>query len=306
MKLSEVSNLLLEMDYKSELVRDSEFSIIGPERKSSLNSLRYLSELKYLDSKIFKSAALLVRESIYKNKLFSNYNGGIILCEDAKECFFAIHKYFYENTQFFGNKFQTKIDKSVKIGKNTIISKENVAICKNVIIGDNVVIKSNVEISNSVTIGHGTILGAETVKLVNIKGKRTIVPHAGKLKISDGAIIMNNCVISKGITPWRSTVISDGVIIGSGVLIAHGNLIGKDTIIIANSTIAGNCYIGKNVWMGPQSIIKNRIKIGDNVHIALGSIVIEDVPDNMEVSGFFALDRTKSLIHYQRLKSDMI
>ena len=302
MKLSEVFNLLHEMDYKSELVRDSEFSIIGPERKSSINSLRYLSELKYLDSKICKSAALLVREDIYKNKLFPNYNGGLILCKDAKECFFAIHKYLYENTQFFGNTFQTKIDKSVKIGKNAVISKENVMIGKKAIIGDNVVIESNVEIGDYTNIGHGTILGAETVELVRIKGRRIILPHAGKLKIGKNVIIMNNSVISKGITPWYNTVIYDGVVIGSCVTIAHGNSIGSGTLIIDNSMIAGHCDLGKNVWIGPQSVVKNRIKIGNNVRIALGAVVIEDVPDNTQISGFFAIERLVSLKHYKDLK----
>lgn len=302
MKLSEVSNLLLEMDYKSELVRDSEFSIIGPERKSSINSLRYLSELKYLDSKICKSAALLVREDIYKNKLFPNYNGGIIVCKEAKECFFAIHKYFYENTQFFGNEFQSKIDKSVKIGKNVVTSSKNIVIGKEVVIGDNVVIKSNVEIGEYTKIGHGTILGAETVELVTIKGRSLILPHAGYLKIGNNVIIMNNSVISKGITPWSNTIISNGVVIGSGVVIGHGNSIGSGTLIIDNLTIGGHCNIGENVWIGSQSVIKNRIKIGNNVHIAMGSIVIRNIPTNTKVSGFFAIERSKSLKHYQNLK----
>lgn len=302
MKLSEVFNLLHEMDYKSELVRDSDFSIIGPERKTSSNSLRYLSELKYLDSKICKSAALLVREDIYKNKLFPNYNGGVILCEDAKECFFAIHKYLYENTRFFGNKFQTKIDKSVKIGKNVVISNENVIISKGVIIGNNVIIESNVEINKDVLIDHGTILGSKCIELVKIKGEKIILPHAGKLKIERDVIIMNNCIIAKGLTPWYSTIISKGVVIGNDVIISHGNFIGHNTLIADKSQITGHCYLGKNIWVGPQSVIKNRIKIGNNAHIALGSVVIKNIPENMKVGGFFAIERSKSLKHCQNLR----
>jgi len=302
MKLSKISNLLYGMDYKNELVRESEFLVIGPERESSITSLRYLSKLKYLDSKICKSAALLISEDVYNNKLLPNYNGGIILCKDAKECFFAIHKYLYENTQFFGNEFQSKIDKSVKIGKNVVISNSNVIIAKDVIIGDNVVIESNVEIGKYTKIGHGTILGAETVELVTIKGRRMILPHAGYLNIGNNVIIMNNSVISKGITPWHNTIISNGVVIGSGVVIGHGNSIGSGTLIIDNLTIAGHCNIGKNVWIGSQSVIKNRIKIGNNVHIAMGSTVIRNIPTNTKVSGFFAIERSKSLKHYQNLK----
>lgn len=302
MNLSEVSNLLYKMDYENKLVRDAEFSIIGSERKTSINSLRYLTGIEYIDSQMIKSAALIVNKEIYKDKLFPVYDGGIIICKDAKECFFAIHKYLYENTQFFGNKFQSKIDKSIKVGKNTVISKENVVIGKNVIIDDNVIIKSNVEIGDYARIGPGTILGADTLELVTIKGKRMILPHAGYLKIGSNVTIMNNNVISKGITPWYNTLICDGTIIGSCVTIAHGNSIGENTVVVANSVVAGHCNLGKNVWIGPNSVIKNRVNIGNNVHIALGSVVIRNIPANMKVSGFFAIERSKSLKHYQNLK----
>jgi len=302
MKLSEVSNLLLEMDYKSELVRDSEFLIIGSERENSFNSLRYLIGFQYIDSQILKSDALIVNDDIYKDKSFPEYSGGIILCEDAKECFFALHNYFYKNTNYFGKRFLSKIDRSVKIGKNTVISEENVIIGKDVIIGDNVIIKSNVEIEEHTNIWSGTILGAETVKIATIKGRKIIVPHAGKLKIGKNVIIMNKSVISNGITPWYNTIISDKVVIGGGVVVGHGASIGKETIIIDNSTIGGHCSLGENVWIGPQSVIKNRIKIGNNVHIALGSAVIEDIPDNTQVSGFFAIERLMSLKHYRDFK----
>ena len=302
MNLSEVSYLLHKMDYKIELIRDAEFSIIGSEKKTSFNSLRYLIGFKYIDSQILKSAALIINEDIYKDKLFPEYSGGIILCKDAKECFFALHNYLYENTEYFGKRFLSKIDKSVKIGKNSVVSEENVIISKGVIIGDNVVIRSNVEIEDYTNIWSGTILGAETVKIATIKGRKIIVPHAGKLKIGKNVIIMNNSVISNGITPWYNTIISDKVVIGGSVVIGHGNSIGKETIIIDNSTIGGHCSIGENVWIGPQSVIKNRIKIGDNTHIALGSVVIEDIPDNTQVSGFFAIERLMSLKHYRDFK----
>jgi len=304
MKLSEVSNLLHKMDYKNELVRDAEFSIIGAERNNSSNSLRYLIRPIYFKSQIYKSAALIINKDMYMNKSFPDYNGGVIICDDAKECFYALHNYLYKNTNYFGDAFQSKVDKSVKIGKNTAISDKNVIVGKNVVIGDNVIIESNVEIGDYTNIGPGTILGAETVEVAVIKGRKTIVPHAGKLKIGNDVVIMNNSVISKGVTPWHDTIILSGVVIGSGVVIAHGNLIGTGTIIIDNSTIAGHCNLGENVWVGPQSVIKNRIKIGNNVHIALGSVVIEDIPDNTQVSGFFAIERMKSLKNYRDLKLD--
>jgi UDP-3-O-[3-hydroxymyristoyl] glucosamine N-acyltransferase len=290
------------MKYKVEFIREADFSIIGQDRFSSRNSLRYLIDFRYFDPQMSKSAALILNKNINIEKILSIYKGGIIICRDAKECFYAIHEYLYKNTDFFGNKFQSKIDNSTIIGRNTIISQDSVIISKGVILGNNVIIDSNVEIGKNVKIGNGTLLGVNSYRLVTLKGKKMILTHAGKLKIGSNVIIMNNSIISKGITPWYNTIISPNVIIGNGVIIAHGNLIGEATSIIDNSTIAGHCDIGENVWIGPQSVIKNRIKIGNNVHIALGSIIIEDIPDNMQVSGFFAIERLISLKHYRDLK----
>lgn len=302
MKLSQVQKILFNLGYQTELIKDADFSVLGPERNPSNKSLRFLMEIKYLDAQIIQSSALLINKNLNIDKLLNFYNGGILQCEDSRECFYAIHDYLFKNTNFFGESINSQIDSSVKVGRNVNISDKNVVIGKNVMIGDNVVIGSNVKIGNNVRIDAGTIIGAESVQLVNLKGKKQILPHAGEVIIGDDVIIMNNCIISKGITPWYSTIICKDVVLGNGVIIAHGTLIGKGTLILDNSTIAGHCSIGENTWIGAQTVTRNRIKIGSNVHISPGSTIIENIPNDMSVSGFFAVEREKSLKYYQRLK----
>ncbi len=43
--------------------------------------------------------------------------------------------------------------------------------------------------------------------------------------------------------------------------------------------------IGDNVWLGGSSVIAPGVKIGNNVVVAAGAVVVKDVPDNVVVGG---------------------
>lgn len=48
----------------------------------------------------------------------------------------------------------------------------------------------------------------------------------------------------------------------------------------------GGCpTIGDNVFIGTNSCILGNVKIGNNVVIAAGAVVVHDVPDNVTVAG---------------------
>ena len=49
---------------------------------------------------------------------------------------------------------------------------------------------------------------------------------------------------------------------------------------------SGGCpTIGDNVFKGTNSCILGNVKIGNNVVIAAGAVVVHDVPDNVTVAG---------------------
>ncbi len=43
--------------------------------------------------------------------------------------------------------------------------------------------------------------------------------------------------------------------------------------------------IGDNAWIGGNSVIVPGVTIGNNVVVAAGSIVVNDIPDNVVVAG---------------------
>lgn len=107
-------------------------------------------------------------------------------------------------------------------------------------------------------------------------------------------------------------IIGDNSYIGYATTIAIGEsvVIGENVKIAANCFIAGyyghssnpkerrenvaekeihDIVIGDNVWIGTNSKIMKNVKIGKNSIVAAGSVVVNDVPENVIVGGNPAL-----------------
>lgn len=107
-------------------------------------------------------------------------------------------------------------------------------------------------------------------------------------------------VISLFISWWRpgdsSFIIPYSTKIGKGVLFAHpyatvlnAESIGENFSCIHCTTIGKKGdkrpIIGNNVSLGANVTIIGGVRIGDNVIVGAGSVVVKDVPDNCIVAG---------------------
>jgi len=77
-----------------------------------------------------------------------------------------------------------------------------------------------------------------------------------------------------------------------GLVVNPETVIGRNCTILQRVTLGGpKISIGDNVFFGANAQIISRrhkpegLKIGNNVIIAAGSVVIHDIPDNMTVAG---------------------
>ena len=80
-----------------------------------------------------------------------------------------------------------------------------------------------------------------------------------------------------------------------GITIGDGALIGHNVVIATlnhdpdpkkrQSLIPKPVKIGKNVWVGAGSVILPGVTVGDNSIIGAGSVVTKDIPDNVVAVG---------------------
>ncbi len=219
------------------------------------------------------------------------------------------------------------IDKSVKKGKNIYVG-TFAYIGKNVVIGDNTLIFPGTFIGNNVNIGSNTIIYPS----VNIYEDCTIgnncIIHAGSVIGSDGfgfapnenkefvkiaqignVIIEDNVEIGALVTIDRatmgSTIIRKGVKLDNHNHVAHNVEIGENTVIAAQTGIAGTAKIGKNCMIGGQVGISPHVKIADNTKIASQSGITKSIlKKNTIIMGSPAFDMKdfhKSYIHFKAL-----
>jgi UDP-3-O-[3-hydroxymyristoyl] glucosamine N-acyltransferase len=182
------------------------------------------------------------------------------------------------------------IDKTVEMGKNCSIG-EFCFIGENCKIGDNTTIHDRVSISQNTIIGRncdiqpGVVIGADGFSYERHIGTLELerFPHIGGVQIGDNVEICSNCSIARG--SISDTIIGNGTKINALVHIAHNVEIGKNCAISAGVIVGGSTIIGDTCWIGQNSTLKHKIKIGNQVIVASGATVVNNVGDEDIVGG---------------------
>lgn len=202
----------------------------------------------------------------------------------------------------------TYIGKNVVLGKNVKIY-PNCYIGDNVTIGDNMLMHSGVRIYSDTVIGDdccfhsGVIIGADGFGFApNADNSYDKIPQIGNV------VIENKVEIGAGTTIDRatmgSTIIRNGVKLDNQIQIAHNVEIGENTVIAAQTGIAGSTKIGQHCIIGGQVGISGHITIGNNVRIQAQSGVTKSMKDEETVQGSPAFnynDYSKSFVHFKNL-----
>jgi UDP-3-O-[3-hydroxymyristoyl] glucosamine N-acyltransferase len=200
------------------------------------------------------------------------------------------------------------------VGENVVLG-DNVKIYPGSFIGDNVTIGNNVIvfagakiysetiIGNNCTIHSGTIIGADGFGYApNEDGTYNKIPQIGNVIIEDNVDVGANSTIDRA--TLGSTVIRAGVKLDNQIQIAHNVEIGRNTVIAAQSGIAGSTKIGENCMIGGQVGIVGHLTIGNNVRIQAQSGVGRNIKDNEVLQGsptFGYSDYSKSYVHFKNL-----
>lgn len=166
------------------------------------------------------------------------------------------------------------------IGNNAVVG-NNVKIYPGSYVGDNVKLKDNTtlfagvkiysdcEIGSNCTLHACVIIGADGFGFAPNESGYNKVAQIGNVIIEDNVEIGAGTSIDRA--TLGSTIIRKGVKLDNLIQIAHNVEVGENTVIAAQTGVAGSTRIGKNCMIGGQVGIIGHLTIADGVKIAAQS-----------------------------------
>ena len=193
----------------------------------------------------------------------------------------------------------TKIGRKVYVGSGAYLGKraeigDYTKIYEQVYIGDDVKIGSKciiypgvriypgMQIGNNVIIHSNAVIGADGFGFAPLDdGSYKKIEHTGNVIIEDNVEIGANTTVDK--SQMGSTIIRSGAKIDNLCQIAHNVEIGENTVMAAQTGIAGSTKIGKHCVLGGQVGIAGHLTIADNTTLAAQTGVISSIKEPGQV-----------------------
>lgn len=235
------------------------------------------------------------------------YEESIVLPEgiDDKNCLIASDNPQYDYALFVSRIEDEKIAEESRL--QYMLTEGGFYIGDNVSIGDKAYIEPgclighNVKIGNNARILAGTIIkkccagdnlfcnenaviGANAYTMaIDGDGNKFRIPSLGDVRLGNDVEIGVHCTIEGGST--GTTVIEDFVKLDAYVHIGHDARIGKNSEITSMCIVGGYTDVGSNSFMGLNSLLRNRISLGENSLVGMGAAVTKNVEANTVVAG---------------------
>jgi UDP-3-O-[3-hydroxymyristoyl] glucosamine N-acyltransferase len=229
---------------------------------------------------IFSKETEPTKQDYQDRTLIQVANPRLVFIELLQKFFTAPRTYGIHLTAIIDPK--AKIADRVYIGPYSCIGECEIG--EETIIEGNVYIYSNVRIGKRVIIYPGAVIGCDGYGFERNKdGVLERFPQIGGVVINNDVEIGSCTVVDRG--AMGDTIIGEGTKIDNLCHIAHGVIIGKHCMVMASTMIAGSTKIGDYAHIAPSASFMNKIEVGRNTLVGLGSVVIGNIPDNSVVAG---------------------
>ena len=162
------------------------------------------------------------------------------------------------------------VSSTATIGKDTYIA-PFAYIGDGVVVGDNctvyphVTIYEGCKLGNRVTIHAGSVIGADGFGFAPTPDGYDKIPQIGNVVIEDDVEIGANTCVDR--STMGSTFIRKGVKLDNLIQVAHNVEIGQNTVIAAQTGIAGSTKVGQWCMFGGQVGMAGHIHIADQTHV---------------------------------------
>jgi len=165
------------------------------------------------------------------------------------------------------------------------------------------VVREGCVLGDHVTLENGAIVGADGFGFSkNEKGEWEKIPQSGPVRLGNRVDVQANACIDRATV--GATEIGDGTKVDNLVQVGHGSKVGKDTLLCAQTGLAGSSVVGNNVILAGQTGIAGHCTVGDGVILTAQSAVSHDVPPGKMISGSPGFDNRiwlRAVAIFQRL-----
>ncbi len=186
------------------------------------------------------------------------------------------------------------IGERVRIGRGTVIH-PMVVIYEGAVIGEDCVlhahstVREHCRLGNRVILQNGVVIGADGFGFAKRKdGTHYKIVQSGPAVLEDDVEVQSLSSVDRATV--GETRVKRGAKIDSLVQVGHSCVVGEDSILCAQTGLAGSSVLGRNVLLAGQVGVSGHLTIHDNVVAYAQSGIGGDVPAGSVVSGSPAFD----------------
>lgn len=200
------------------------------------------------------------------------------------------------------------IGQGVRIGAHATLL-PHVVLYPGVQVGDHffahahAVVREGCLLGDHVTLENGAIVGADGFGFSkNERGEWEKIPQSGPVRLGNRVDVQANACIDRATV--GATEIGDGSKVDNLVQVGHGSKVGQNTLVCAQTGLAGSSVIGNNVILAGQTGIAGHCSVGDGVILTAQSAVSHDIPAGKMISGSPGFDNKvwlRAVTIFQRL-----
>jgi UDP-3-O-[3-hydroxymyristoyl] glucosamine N-acyltransferase len=165
------------------------------------------------------------------------------------------------------------------------------------------VVREDCVLGDHVTLENGAIVGADGFGFAkNEAGHWEKIPQSGPVRLGDRVDVQANACIDRATV--GTTEIGAGTKVDNLVQVGHGSRVGENTLLCAQTGLAGSSVVGNNVILAGQTGIAGHCAVGDGVILTAQSAVSHDVPPGKTISGSPGFDNRvwlRAVAVFQRL-----
>jgi UDP-3-O-[3-hydroxymyristoyl] glucosamine N-acyltransferase len=201
-------------------------------------------------------------------------NVALIVEGDPHDLFYSAFAAAVENGNF--ERLRPFVSPAAQVHEMAVIG-DNVHIEAGAVVSACAVILPNTYIGPEVCVKPNATVGGDGFENAIIRGRRTIVPHAGGVWLSEGVQVGSSTCIDRGLIGDFSFV-GARTTIDNLVHFAHGARTGQNCSLVACSEVSGAAILGDGVWLGPNVSVNQGLTIGDHCYVGTGAVVTRNLP----------------------------